>query len=357
MKTLVTANFDDEQLTRLETELGLDVEYHPISEREARFSEAEMIDLLEGVEVLIVGVDGVSGAVMDAAEDLKIIACPRGGPGANVDLDAATQRGIPVLYAPGRNAVSVADFTIGLMVGVGRHIAHVHHLLHTGELTGEPAEDAAGGSGEREDVTWGEDKDSPYATFKGPELMDCTLGLVGFGAIGELVAKRAAAFDMEICSFDPYVDAEAMAEHGVEKVDLDELCRDAEFVSIHCPVTEATRGLIGEDEFALMDDETYFINTARGSIIDQDALIGALEAGDLAGAALDVYDKEPIPEGHPLLAFDNVVTTSHLAGASTGVVPRHSEMATDDIAALLAGEDPDYVVDESVLETFDLSTD
>lgn len=350
MKTLVTANFDAEQLYRLENDLGLEIEYHPIAERESRFSAEELEDLLDGVEIFIVGVDGVPAEVMDAAQNLRLIACPRGGPDANVDIAAATERGIPVLYAPGRNAISVADFTMGLIMGVARHIPLTHHLLHTGELTGEPETDAAGGSGEREDVTWGENKHAPYVNFKGPELIDRTLGLVGLGAIGELVAQRANGFDMDVVCFDPYVDAEAMAEHGVEKVELDELCQESDFVSIHCPVTEATRGLIGAEEFELMSEDAYFINTARGSIIDHDALIETLEEGGIAGAALDVYEKEPIPENHPLLDFDNVVTTPHLAGASTGVVPRHSEMVTDDIAAVLAGEDPEHVANGSVLD-------
>lgn len=348
MKTLITANIDDHHLHRLETDLGLDIDYRPIAERDARFSETEITGLLEGVEVFIVGFEGVPASVMDAATDLKILACPRGGPDANVDISAATERGIPVLYAPGRNAVSVADFTLGLILGVARHIPHSHHLLHGGTFTGQPKKDSAGG-GEREDVTWGIAKGSPYVELKGPELEGETLGLVGVGAIGERVATRAAAFGMNVISFDPYVDEETMAEHGIEKVDLDDLCQRSRFVSVHCPVTDSTRGLIGAEEFALMGDDTYFINTARGSIIDQDALVAELEAGTLAGAALDVYDEEPLPEDHTLLRLKNVVTTPHLAGAATGVIERHSKMVTDDIEALMNEQKPTHVANESTL--------
>ncbi len=348
MKALITANMNDDSLHRLEDDIGLDVEYHPIAERDGRFPPGEFIDLLDGVEVLVVGFEGVSEAVLDAGDDLRIVACTRGGPDANVNISAATERGIPVIYAPGRNAVSVADFTLGLILAAARHIAHSHHLLHTGRYTGEPESDSASG-GEREDVTWGIAEGSPYVELKGPELAGKTLGIVGLGAIGRRVAERAAGFRMDLVGFDPYVDAERMADWGVAKVDLDELCRDADVVTVHTPVTESTRGLIGAEEFDLMAESAYFVNTARGAIIDQDALLAELESGTLRGAALDVYDEEPLPNDHPLLELPNVVTTPHLAGAAEEVIDRHSEMVTDDIEAILNDRTPEHVANAEVL--------
>lgn len=348
MKTLITANIDDESLHRLENDVGLEIDYRPIAEREGRYPTDELVGLLDGVEILVVGFEGVSEEVLDAAEDLKIVACPRGGPDANVDIEAATERGIPVLYAPGRNAVSVADFTLGLVLAVTRNIAHGHHLLHTGTYTGEPQADSASG-GEREDVTWGVAKGSPYVDLKGPELANKTLGIVGLGAIGQRVADRAAGFDMEIKGYDPFIDAEQMAEWGVEKADLHDLCRDADVVTVHAPVTDATRGLIGTEEFDLMPESAYFVNTARGAIIDQEALVAELEAGTLRGAALDVYDEEPLPDDHRLLELPNVVTTPHLAGAAEEVIDRHSKMVADDIEAVLDGHEPDHVANGEVL--------
>ena len=348
MKTLITANMDDDSLYRLENDIGLDIEYHPIAERDGRFPPETFVNLLDGVEVLIVGFEGVSEAVLDAADDLRIIACTRGGPDANVNINAATERGIPVLYAPGRNAVSVADFTLGLILAATRHIAHSHHLLHTGRYTGEPQSDSVSG-GEREDVTWGIARESPYVQLEGPELANKTLGIVGLGAIGQRVAERAAGFQMDLVGFDPYVDAEQMAERDVEKVDLDELCREADVVTVHTPVTDSTRGLIGAEQFDLMPDSAYVINTARGAIIDQDALLAELEAGTIRGAALDVYDEEPLPDDHPLLELSNVVTTPHLAGAAEEVIDRHSKMVTDDIEAILNDGTPEYVANDEVL--------
>jgi D-3-phosphoglycerate dehydrogenase len=347
MKTLVTANFDPHTLDRLR-EMDLDIDYTPIADREGRLPETKFQEQVRDAEILIVGYESVPESVIDDAEELQIIACTRGGPDANVDIEAATECGIPVLYAPGRNAVSVADFTWGEIIAVMRHIPHAHHLLHTGTYTGNPRPDAASG-GTRKDVTWGMGQDSPYVNLKGPELEGKTVGVIGMGAVGQEVAKRAQGFNVDLLGFDPYIDAETMAEYDTEKAKLDELLRQSDIVTVHVPVTDSTRGLLGSDEFAAMKDSAYFINNARGAIIDQDALLETLQTGGLRGAALDVYDDEPIPDDHPLLDLDNVVTTPHLGGAAEEVIERHSKMIADDIEALLAGETPTYVANEEIL--------
>lgn len=348
MKALVTANFDTQALERLRDELQMNVDYAPIADREGRLPEEEFEERIHDVDILIVGYEGVSGRVINAAEELQIIACARGGPDANVDIDAATDRDIPVLYAPGRNAVSVADFTWGEILAVLRNIAHAHHLLHSGTYTGTPRSDAASG-GTREDVTWGMGQDSPYVNLKGPELDGKTVGVVGMGAVGREVAKRAQGFGVTLLGFDPYIDADAMAECDTEKVELDELLQQSDIVTVHVPVTESTRGLLGAAEFQLMKDSAYFINNARGAIIDEDALLEELQTNGLRGAALDVYDMEPIPDDAPLLDLDTVVTTPHLAGAAEEVITRHSEMLVDDVEALLSNSRPTYIANDEVL--------
>lgn len=347
MKTLVTANFDPDALDRLR-EMNLNIEYTPISDREGRLPETTFREQVRNAQILIVGYEDVPKSVIDEAEELEIIACTRGGPDANVDIEAATERDIPVLYAPGRNAVSVADFTWGEIFAVVRNIAHAHHLLHTGTYTGNPQSDVASG-GSREDVTWGMGQDSPYVHLKGSELEDKTIGIIGMGAVGREVAKRAQGFGVDLLGFDPYIDAETMAEYDTEKNELDVLLHQSDVVTVHVPVTDSTRGLLGSDEFAAMKDSAYFINTARGAIIDEDALLEELRTGGLRGAALDVYDMEPIPDDHPLLDLDNVVTTPHLAGAAKEVIGRHSKMIVDDIEILLANEKPTYMANEEVL--------
>ncbi|MDS0295555.1 NAD(P)-dependent oxidoreductase [Halogeometricum luteum] len=348
MKAVVTANLSESALSRLRDDLGIDIEYRPIEEREGRLPDDEFRALVEDAELLVVGYEGVSAEVIEAASDLRLVACARGGPDANVDIEAATEREIPVLYAPGRNAVSVADFTWGEILSAMRNIAHAHHLLRTGTYTGEPQEDAASG-GEREDVTWGMGRESPYVQLKGPELAGKTVGVVGMGAVGREVAKRAAGFEVDLLGFDPYIDADAMAEYDTEKAELDELLERSDVVTVHVPVTDSTRGLIGAEEFETMKESAYFVNNARGAIIDQEALLEQLQTDGLRGAALDVYDMEPIPEDHPLLELDNVVTTPHLAGAAEEVIDRHSEMLVDDIEAYLDGRDPEYVANEETL--------
>jgi D-3-phosphoglycerate dehydrogenase len=353
MHALITANFDPAVVETLREELDFEIEYAPISDRDGRLPDDEFQQRLDGVDVLIVGYEGVSESVIEAADELKIIACPRGGPDANVDIEAATDHEIPVLYTPGRNAVSVGDFTWGQILSLLRNIAQSHHLLRTGSYTGEPQADAAGG-GSREDVTWGMGKESPYTKLKGTELAGKIVGLVGMGAVAREVAKRAQGFEVDLLSFDPYVDSETMADYGAEKVDLDELLAESDIISVHVPVTDSTRGLLGPEEFARMKDSAFFINNARGAIIDQDALLNQLQTGGLRGAALDVYDQEPIPDDHPLLELDNVVTTPHLGGATEEVISRHSEMIRDDLSALFEGEKPQHVANEDVLSTFSL---
>jgi D-3-phosphoglycerate dehydrogenase / 2-oxoglutarate reductase len=349
METVVTGNLSQEAHSRLQGDLNLNVTYRPIEEREKRLPEDEFRALVQDAEILIVGYEGVSKEVINAAPELGVIACTRGGPDANIDIKAATERGIPVLYAPGRNAVSVADFTWGEILSAMRNIAHSHHLLRTGTYTGTPQADAASG-GEREDVTWGVGQESPYVQLKGSELAGKAVGIIGMGAVGREVAKRASGFEVDLMGFDPYIDADIMAEYETEKVNLDVLLARSDIVTIHVPVTESTRSLIGRDEFETMKERAYFINNARGAVIDQDALIDQLRSGGIRGAALDVYDSEPIPSDHPLLQFDNVVITPHLAGAAEEVIERHSKMIVDDIEAYLNERIPTHVANEETLK-------
>ena len=142
-----------------------------------------------------------------------------------------------------------------------------------------------------------------------------------------------------------------MAEYGAEKMALDALLETSDIVSVHVPVTDATRGLLGPEEFDRMKEGAYFINNARAAIVDSDALLEALRSGDLRGAALDVYEEEPIPDDHPLLDLDSVVTTPHLGGATDSVIRRHSEMIEADLEALLRGDEPTHIANEDVLDS------
>ena len=349
MDVFITSNFTESGVERL-SKLGFDVTFDPIENRDGRMSVETLTERLDGVDIFISGFEGVPAELMDAADSLKLIACPRGGPEASVDIEAATEREIPVLYAPGRNAETVADHTIGLLLSATRNIAQAHHRLRMGKDTGTPKQDAAAG-GEREDVTWGIGADSPYTTLRGPELRGQTLGIVGFSRIGRRVARRARdGFGMDVLAYDPFVDHVEMETFTVEKVpDVQSLCRQSDVVSLHAAVAPGSRNMIGSAEFAAMPDDAYFVNTARAALIEDGALVEALEKDEIQGAALDVYPEEPIAEDDPLLRMENVVTTPHIASASQDVIDRHSELTVNDIESLVNGEQPMHVVNPETL--------
>lgn len=256
---------------------------------------------------------------LDAMPGLRFVACVRGGP-VNVDIGAATRRGIPVLYAPGRNAESVADFVIGQIIALVRHIAHTHNLLRSGSLSEERKTRVR----ERADVVWRPSDPQaliPYHVFRGPELRTLTLGLLGLGRVGERVAAKALALEMRVIAHDPNVTETAGAISPVQLVARDELLARADVLSLHA---RGDRVLIGAPEILAMRPGAFLVNTARGAILDHDALVAALRDGRLGGAALDVFPDEPLTSGDPLLGLDNVVLTPHIAGASLNVIDHYS---------------------------------
>jgi D-3-phosphoglycerate dehydrogenase len=232
----------------------------------------------------------VTREVIDQASSLRVIG--RAGVGVdNVDLDAATRRGIVVMNSPQGNSVTTAEHTISMMMALARHI---------------PAATAATRAGR-----WDRGK------FTGVEVSNKTLGIIGLGNIGRIVADRGHGLKMKVIGFDPILTAEAAARAGIELVDLDTLYRNADFITVHAPLTDDTRGLVNAHAFAMMKPGVRIINCARGGIVDENALLEALKSGKAAGAALDVFVEEPPPPGHPLLQLDNLIATPHL-GAATG---------------------------------------
>ena len=227
--------------------------------------------------------------VIAAAPNLKVIG--RAGIGVdNIDVAAATKHGIVVMNTPGGNNVTTAEHAISMMLSLARSIPQATASMKAGK--------------------WEKNR------FMGVELCNKTLGVVGVGNIGSLVAKRAQGLEMRVVAFDPFISAEAAARLGVELVSLDELYARADFISVHTPLTAETRGLIGDAAFAKMKRGVRLINCARGGIIDEAALEGAILSGQVSGAALDVFAEEPPPKDHPLLALDSVICTPHLGAAT-----------------------------------------
>lgn len=295
-RALVTAEFTADGVQRLQA-LGYDVALAGWGTTGQPLSPPAFVAAAQGCSLIVTELEAVDVAVLDAVPELRLVATARGAP-VNVDQTACAARGIRVVSTPGRNADSVADFTIGLLLTLVRGIgAAERHLRGTGWLVGDLL---------------------PYLHFRGPELAGLTLGIVGYGAIGRRVAQRARdGFGMRLVFTDPVVDG------GIA---LGELLTRSDVVSLHCPRSPATRALIDAAGMERMRPGGYLINTAGGGIVDEAALVTALRSGRLAGAALDVFGEEPLPRDSPLLSTPGLVLTPHLAGAATDVVRHHTEM-------------------------------
>jgi D-3-phosphoglycerate dehydrogenase len=282
--------------------------------REAAGDPAELASLSGSADVLLTHLAPVTEGVLDAGTSLKVVGVTRGGP-VNVDLPAATARGIPVAYLPGRNLEAVAEFTVGAMINVPRNVARSARAL-------------AGG-------VW----DARYFRYDrtGPELGSATVGLVGLGAVGLRVAELLRAFGSRVLAHDPYADPGGAQARGVELVELDELLAASDIVSLHARLTDETRGMFDARVFATMKRGAYFINTARGELVDQADLLEALDTGLLTGVALDVFDPEPPATDDPLLRRADVLATPHLAGASRQVATVSAERIAVEVARFLRG--------------------
>ncbi len=272
---------------------------------------AELLAALPGADAILVrSATKVDAEALGAANSLKVVA--RAGVGLdNVDVQAATKAGVMVVNAPTSNITSAAELAVALMLAAARHISPAHAALRQGE--------------------WKRSK------YTGIELVDKTVGIVGLGRIGLLVAQRLAAFGMTVIAYDPYVQAGRAAQMGVRLVDLDTLLAESDFMSVHLPKTPETAGLIGVDELAKVKPSLVLVNAARGGIVDEPALYDALKSGRVAAAGLDVFAKEPCTDS-PLFELENVVATPHL-GASTDEAQEKAGIAVArSVRLALAGE-------------------
>ncbi len=301
----------------------------------------ELLEAALGYDIVYVGGEVVTKEMIQAWKEsgMKLLGCGRGTP-VNVDWKAVKELDIPLVYTPGRNAESVAEYAFGMMLALIRRIAPNFHVLKSGNYLGEEKDiyDVP----YREDVVWRmADGTSPMLLYSGGfDLYERVLGLIGFGAIGSRVSRIAKGFGMEVKVYDPYCPKERIEEMGAKQCGLDETLSTADVVSVHLPVTPETRGIVDSTWFAKMRKDAYFINTARASVVDQKSLIEALQQKRIAGAALDVMWEEPAPKNHPLLQMENVVITSHLAGMSADVEKWQSAMIADEILRFCQGLPP-----------------
>ena len=310
MRVLATESLSERGLALLRQDFEVDVRTELATEGLAA--------AIEPYDALIVrSQTQVDAAAIEAGTNLKVVG--RAGIGLdNVDVEAATRRGVMVVNAPQSNILSAAEHTIALLLALARNIPQADASLR-------------GGSWDR-------------SRFQGVEVHGKTLGIVGLGRVGSMVAQRALAFGMRLIAFDPYVSKERARELGIELMpDLGSLLVQADFVTVHLPRTSETEALIGERELSLMKEGARLVNTARGGIVDEVALAAALVGGRLAGAALDVFENEPVTE-HPLFGLPNVIVTPHLGAATREAQDKAGIAIAEMIRLALKGEFVPYAV-------------
>jgi D-3-phosphoglycerate dehydrogenase / 2-oxoglutarate reductase len=298
MKILVREEIADAGLALLQSKFEVDVDV-----------SSPLEDVIGSYDAIVIrSATKLTAELIDKGTRLKVIG--RAGVGVdNVDVDAATRKGIVVANAPGANVVSAAEHTIGLLLSLARNIPQAHAALSEGRW---------------ERSRWG-----------GVELADKVLGVLGFGRIGRQVARRALALEMRVVAYDPFVSAERFRELGVEPATFGEVLERAEFLTLHLPLTDDTRGSIDADTIAHMRDGVRIVNAARGELVDEPALIAALESGKVAGAAIDVFSTEPY--SGPLLHAPNVVVTPHLAASTEEAQDRAGVVVAEQVVAALDG--------------------
>ena len=276
----------------------------------------DLVAFIGDADMLVTHLAPISAGMLEKLPALKFVAVSRGGP-VNIDMAAARARGVAVVNTPGRNASAVAEFTLGGILSETRLIREGHESLRRGEWRGDLY---------RADVT-------------GRELNEMTVGVIGYGAIGTRVVRLLRAFGCKVLVHDPYVQLTAADRaDGVEHVGFEQILERSDLVTLHSRVTPETTGFIDAAAFARMRPGTIFVNTARGPMVDYDALYEALKSGHLRSAMLDTFAVEPVPADWPLASLPNVTMTPHIAGASVRTVTYAAEQAAEDVRRFIAGE-------------------
>lgn len=296
--------------------------------REASGSEEQLIEDLRGCRVLFTHTVPVTRRVLEACPDLELVTVCRGGP-VNVNVEAATELGVAVSYAPGRNAVSTAEHTLGMILAAVRRLPQRHEEIRAGEFPG----------------------DLYQFHLTGPEVRGSTVGLVGYGAIGSRVAPVLAAMGARVLVFDPYISDDAVAAfpEGVSRAQsLEEMLPQCGVLSIHARLTKDNARMIGREQIAALPAGAVLVNCARDGLLDYDAMCDALDSGHLWAAAIDVFPQEPLARDHRVRSTPNLVMTPHLAGASKQAALLAASIGARDIATFLAGGEPKYLQNPGV---------
>ena len=282
-----------------------------ITRERGPLTEQRMLELAGDFDAFLCGDDAITRAVLEKSlPRLKVIS--KYGIGLDkIDVPATKEFGIPVLFTPGVNHMTVAEHTFGLLIGLTKHIVTTAAAARNGE----------------------------WLRLTGHEIYEKTMGIIGLGRIGKEVAVRARAFDMKVIAFDPYWDGEFAAKHDITRcATMDEVLTQADVVSLHCNLTDETRGMINTDKIAEMRDGVVILNCARGEIVETADMVTALNSGKLGGYGTDVLDVEPPPADHPLLSAKNCIVTPHIGSRTYESVPRQAMKSLNNLINALSGE-------------------
>lgn len=295
------------------------------------WSEEEIAERAVNAHVIVTAATPITDEILGSGDKLAYVV--KTGVGVdNIQVQAATDRGVLVSRTPGVNDEGVAEHVIGMIISLNKNMLIADRRLRRGD--------------------WDYRKEITGTTR---ELRKKTLGIVGFGTIGRRLAEMAIALDMEVLAFDPYVDGEIVESIGGALVGLDELLERSRYVSLNCVLTDETHHLIGAREFRLMADNAYLINTSRGPVVDEQSLVDTLENKEIAGAGIDVFENEPPDQQNRLFEYENVIVTPHISGTTYEGYRKIGDMIAEDIAIFSKGSipDEDHIVNPMVLEDFD----
>jgi len=330
LKVLITAPFTETGIRKL-VDAGLEVDHKSWLETgKLHMGESLLQTIMDGnYDIVIVEGDELKEEILKKT-DLKLVGSVRGSPN-NISVQAASAKKIPVIAVPGRNTIAVAEHTIALMLAQARNIVAAERFLKN-EFFVDDFKDFA----------------KMYTSLMGFELFGRIVGIIGIGQIGFEVAKRLKAFGVNLLVYDPYADSNKVKEVDGKLVELDYLLKESDIVTIHCPSTDETRGMLGATEFGKMKKTAILINTARASITDEYALRDALKTGLIAGAGLDVFSMEPVDSDNEFLELDNVTVMPHMGGNTAETVRRQSESIVTGILSFLKGEKPPNILNPEI---------
>ncbi|UCD01288.1 MAG: class II aldolase/adducin family protein [Promethearchaeota archaeon] len=330
MKAFVTANLTPEALNELK--ILMEVVYEPwVKTGEIYFDAKELAQKLEGVDIFITETDDVKKKEFFELTNIKLLISCRGDP-FNVNLKAATEKGLLVLNTPLRNVDAVADLTVCYILMLARKVQEIDRILHSEDFEVVDFEDWIG----------------YFEKFRGTELGGKAVGIIGLGQIGRRVVDRLRPFGVNCLVYDPYIPDEIAKEYG-EIVDIDFLVRNSDFITIHAAATDENDNLINGDRINSMKKTAFLINTAKGSLVDYEILEQALKEKKIAGAALDVFPLEPIDEDNEFLELSNTIVSPHIGGDTYEIIERQSKMLLDDIKLWLNNKTPNHIMNPEVL--------